>query len=180
VPPGWVVGDSRPAPRTAVVGLGTPGWAGGAPPHIPSVYACVCPGEPGGLCIVSKRSPALSHANAALKAAPCQTDEIVALFRLLLDRRRGKGPQHPQPGLGGWLCLPPRPQVLPIPAWGAARSGIEQGWAGRAKRDAGGIVRQGGQRWVLGYLAGGVAPTAAVGPTSPRSPVSGCPGGHPG
>lgn len=100
----------------------------------------------GGLCIVSKRSPALSHANAALKAAPCQTDEIVALFRLLLDGRRGKGPQHPQTGLGDRL-FPPRktsgsPPSQPGEQLGA---GSERGSGGRAERDAGGIVRRGGQ-----------------------------------
>lgn len=118
--PGWVAGDSQPAPCTAVVGLGTPGWAGAAPPTFLLFTRVFVRESRGGLCIVSKRSPALSHANAALKAAPCQTDEIVALFRLLPDGRRGKGPQHPQPGLGDRLC-PTKTSGSPHPSLGSGR-----------------------------------------------------------
>lgn len=128
--PGWVATDPQPAPLTAVVGLGTLGWAGGSSPPTFLLFTRVFVRESrGGLCIVSKRSPALSHANAALKAAPCQTDEIVALFRLLPDGRRGKGPQHPQPGLGDQLCSP-KTSGSPHPILGSSweREQAALGW----------------------------------------------------
>lgn len=87
--------DSQPAPRTTVVGLGTPGWAGGASPTFLLFTRVFVRESWGGLCIVSKRSPVLSHANAALKAAPCQIDEIVALFRLLRTGGGGRGRSIP-------------------------------------------------------------------------------------
>lgn len=83
--------------------------------HSFCLQACLSGRARADLCIVSKRSPALSHANAALKAARCQTDEIVALFSLLRDGRRGKGPQRAQPALwgGGHRLSPhPPPQTL--------------------------------------------------------------------
>lgn len=92
---GWVASDSQPAPHTVVVGLGTPGWARGASPTFLLFTRVFVRESWGGLCIVSKRSPLLSHANAALKAAPCQIDEIVALFRLLLTGGGGRGRSIP-------------------------------------------------------------------------------------
>lgn len=91
--------------------------------HSFCLQACLSGRARADLCIVSKRSPALSHANAALKAARCQTDEIVALFSLLRDGRRGKGPQRAQPALGGGdtgcPLTPPHPASPPR----AGRSG---------------------------------------------------------
>lgn len=91
------------------------GWGGGQGGlHSFCLQACLSGRARADLCIVSKRSPALSHANAALKAARCQTDEIVALFSLLRDGRRGKGPQRAQPALwgGGHRLSPHPPQTL--------------------------------------------------------------------
>lgn len=51
----WVTPSQLPA--TTVVGLGTLGWVEGAPPNIPSVYACVCPGEPGRLVHCQQTQP---------------------------------------------------------------------------------------------------------------------------
>lgn len=144
-----MVGDSQPAPHTTMVELGTPGWVVGAPPTFLLFTRVFVRESQGSLCIVSKRSPALSHANAALKAAPCQTDEIVALFRLLQTGGGGRGRSIPSQDWGTSFA-PPRPRVLPIPAWGAAGSGSERDWGGGAEWDADGIVQRGGQGPVTG------------------------------
>lgn len=106
----------------------SPGGWGGAQGGLHSfcLQACLSGRARADLCIVSKRSPALSHANAALKAARCQTDEIVALFSLLRDGRRGKGPQRAQPALGGGdtgcPLTPPHPASPPQPGRSGERS----------------------------------------------------------
>lgn len=50
--PGWVAGDSQPAPHTVALGLGTPGWAGGAPPHSFCLRVCLS-GRAGAACALS-------------------------------------------------------------------------------------------------------------------------------
>lgn len=103
-----------------MVGLGTPGWAGGASPTFLLFTRVFVRESWGGLCIVSKRSPVLSHANAALKAAPCQIDEIVALFRLLRTGGGGRGRSIPSQDQGAGFA-PPKSSGSPHPRLGSCR-----------------------------------------------------------
>lgn len=143
--------------------------------HSFCLQACLSGRARADLCIVSKRSPALSHANAALKAARCQTDEIVALFSLLRDGRRGKGPQRAQPALwGGGHRLSPHPPPRPCistPAWpeqGAKRTRSEWGFAGFIHQGLQHVPMLGCQ--AVGWHLGGAGATSPRSGTRPGSP----------